>query len=39
MITHIRDEMEEVAKHQEYERAALLRDRIKELKEYFEQEE
>jgi len=35
MVTHIKDEMEEVAKHQEYERAALLRDRIKELEEYF----
>jgi predicted glycosyl hydrolase (DUF1957 family) len=38
MIAHIKDEMEEVAKHQEYERAALLRDRIKELQEYFEGE-
>ncbi|MDP2736076.1 MAG: UvrB/UvrC motif-containing protein, partial [bacterium] len=38
MVAHIKDEMEEVAKHQEYERAALLRDRIKELEEYFKKE-
>lgn len=35
MIAHIKEEMEEVAKHQEYERAALLRDRVKELEEFF----
>lgn len=35
MIEHIKEEMEEVAKHQEYERAALLRDRVKELEEFF----
>jgi len=38
MVAHIKDEMEEVARHQEYERAALLRDRIKELEEYFKEE-
>jgi len=35
MVAHIKAEMEEVALHQEYERAALLRDRIRELEEYF----
>ena len=34
MIAHIKDEMEEVAKHQEYERAAILRNRMKELEAY-----
>ncbi len=34
MITNIRREMLGVAKKQEYERAAQLRDRIKELEEY-----
>ncbi len=34
MIANIRREMREVAKKQEYERAAQLRDRIKELEEY-----
>ncbi len=34
MIANIRREMLEVAKKQEYERAAQLRDRIKELEEY-----
>lgn len=38
MIEHIKAEMEEVAKHQEYERAAILRDRIKELHGYLEEE-
>lgn len=38
MVAHIKEEMEEVAEHQEYERAALLRDRIKELESYFEEE-
>lgn len=36
IIAHIQEEMEEVAKHQEYERAALLRDRVRELKGYLE---
>ena len=35
MVAHIKAEMEEVALHHEYERAALLRDRIRELEEYF----
>src|SRR3990172_2050658 len=35
MVAHIKAEMEEVALHQEYERAALLLDRIRELEEYF----
>lgn len=34
MIANIRREMLQVAKKQEYERAAQLRDRIKELEEY-----
>lgn len=34
MIAHIKEEMLEVAQSQEYERAALLRDRIKELQGY-----
>ncbi|RLI90299.1 MAG: hypothetical protein DRO65_02985 [Candidatus Altiarchaeales archaeon] len=34
MIQNIRREMLEVAKKQEYERAAQLRDRIRELEEY-----
>ncbi|NIT04484.1 polysaccharide deacetylase family protein [Candidatus Saccharibacteria bacterium] len=34
MIKHIKQEMDEVAKNQEYERAALLRDRIRELRSY-----
>ena len=36
MIAHVRAEMEEVAKHQEYERAAILRDRAEELERYIE---
>ncbi|MEX1061935.1 MAG: polysaccharide deacetylase family protein [Patescibacteria group bacterium] len=35
MVAHIKAEMEEVALNREYERAALLRDRIRELEEYF----
>lgn len=34
MIAHIRQEMEEVAQKKEFERAAQLRDRIRELEEY-----
>ena len=34
MIKHIEDEMEEVTRNREFERAALLRDRIKELGKY-----
>lgn len=34
MIAHIRQEMEEVAKKQEFERATQLRDRIRELEDY-----
>lgn len=38
MIQNIRREMLEVAQQQEYERAAQLRDRIKELQEYKERD-
>jgi len=34
MVANLKKEMEEVARSEEFERAALLRDRIKELREY-----
>ena len=37
MIKHLEDEMEEVTRNREFERAALLRDRIKELDNYVNQ--
>ncbi len=37
MIDHIKAEMDEVAANREYERAALLRDRIKELQSYLKE--
>ncbi len=36
IIAHIQQELEEVARQQEFERAALLRDRIRELRSYIE---
>lgn len=36
IIQHLEDEMEEVSRNREFERAALLRNRIKELERYME---